>query len=54
MKTISKITAIATSLTPAQGEAALNTILADGWTLVGVFTVGSSKFWAVFTKTISN
>lgn len=53
MRKISKIVTIPSTATTAQGEASLNTHLNDGWEFVGVFTVGTSKFWAVFTKTIA-
>lgn len=53
MRQESKIIQIATTLTPAQAETALNVYLNAGWTFVGVFTVGSSKYFAVFTRMIA-
>jgi hypothetical protein len=53
MKQESKVIQIATTLTTAQAETALNVHLNAGWTFVGVFEVGTSKFFAVFTRIIS-
>jgi hypothetical protein len=53
VKFISSVIQVSTSWTPAQMEAGLNAKLNEGWTFVGVYTVGSSKYFAVFTKQIS-
>jgi hypothetical protein len=48
-----KVVQIPSTATQAQIETALGTALSAGWTLQGIYTVGSgtsAKYWAIFYK----